>query len=94
MTIFGGIAEFERSLILSRTQEGREAAMARGAAFGRPSKLRDDQKEVVRDLVKKRAVHFHRSRNIQPKFSSWGKEVLCQVVDVDPITVLGNFKNG
>ena len=33
-------------------------------------------------------------RVIKPKFSSWGKEVLCQVVDVDPITVLGNFKNG
>ena len=31
---------------------------------------------------------------VNPKFSSWGKEVLCQVVDVDPITVLGNFKNG
>ena len=29
-----------------------------------------------------------------PKFSSWGKEVLCQVVDVDPITVFENFKNG
>ena len=52
MTVFGGIAEFERSLILSRTQEGREVAMARGVAFGRPSKLREDQKDVVRDLVK------------------------------------------
>lgn len=52
MTVFGGIAEFERSLILTRTQEGREAAMARGVPFGRPSKLRPDQKEVVRDLVK------------------------------------------
>ena len=52
MTVFGGIAEFERSLILTRTQEGREAALARGVAFGRPSKLRSDQKEVVRDLVK------------------------------------------
>ena len=31
---------------------------------------------------------------VKPKFSSWGKEVLCQVVDVEPITVLGNFKNG
>ena len=30
----------------------------------------------------------------KPKFSSWGKGVICQVVDVDPITVLGNFKNG
>ena len=30
----------------------------------------------------------------EPKFSSWGKEVLFQVVDVDPITVFGNFDNG
>ncbi len=52
MTVFGGIAEFERSLILTRTQEGREAAQARGVAFGRPSKLKPDQKDVVRDLIK------------------------------------------
>ena len=52
MTVFGGIAEFERSLILTRTQEGREAAQARGVAFGRPSKLKHDQKQAVRDLVK------------------------------------------
>ena len=51
MTVFGGIAEFERSLILTRTQEGREAAKARGVAFGRPSKLRNDQKELVLELV-------------------------------------------
>ena len=31
---------------------------------------------------------------VKPKFSSWSKEVLCQVVDVDPITVFGNFNNG
>lgn len=52
MTVFGGISEFERSLILTRTQEGRDAARARGVAFGRPSKLRPDQKNVVHDLVK------------------------------------------
>ena len=46
------IAEFERSLILSRIQEGKEVAMARGVAFGRPSKLREDQKDAVRDLFK------------------------------------------
>ena len=38
MTVFAGIAEFERILILSRTQEGRLAAQARGVAFGRPRK--------------------------------------------------------
>lgn len=52
MTVFGGIAEFERALILTRTQEGREAALARGVAFGRPSKLRKDQKKLATELVK------------------------------------------
>jgi DNA invertase Pin-like site-specific DNA recombinase len=52
MTVFGGIAEFERSLILTRTQEGREAAQARGVVFGRPAKMREDQKELARELVK------------------------------------------
>ena len=39
MTVFAGIAEFERTLILSRTEEGRRAAQARGVAFGRPKKI-------------------------------------------------------
>jgi hypothetical protein len=34
MTIFAGIAEFRRTLILSRTTDGRLAAEARGVAFG------------------------------------------------------------
>ena len=38
MTIFAGIAEFERTLIISRTSEGRVAAKARGVTFGRPKK--------------------------------------------------------
>ncbi|MFX9688606.1 recombinase family protein, partial [Acinetobacter baumannii] len=33
MTVFAGIAQFERTLILSRTEEGRKAAMARGVSF-------------------------------------------------------------
>jgi DNA invertase Pin-like site-specific DNA recombinase len=52
MTVFGSIAEFQRSLILSRTQEGREAAQARGVAFGRPGKLKSGQKNLARELVK------------------------------------------
>lgn len=34
--IFGGIAEFERSLIIARTKSGIEAARRRGAKLGRP----------------------------------------------------------
>ena len=36
LTVFAGIAEFERSLIATRTEEGRRAAQARGVPFGRP----------------------------------------------------------
>jgi DNA invertase Pin-like site-specific DNA recombinase len=39
LTILGGLAEFERTLIRSRTGEGRERAKARGVRFGRPKKL-------------------------------------------------------
>jgi len=52
MTIFTGIAEFERTLILSRTTDGRLAAKARGVAFGRPKKMRPDQQELARELVR------------------------------------------
>jgi DNA invertase Pin-like site-specific DNA recombinase len=36
LTIFAGIAEFERELIHERTGSGRDAAKARGVRFGRP----------------------------------------------------------
>ena len=39
ITVLGGLAEFERSLILQRTGEGRQRAMARGVRFGRKPKL-------------------------------------------------------
>lgn len=35
LTVLGGIAEFERSLILARTTEGRARAVARGVKLGR-----------------------------------------------------------
>ena len=35
LTVLGGLAEFERHLILARTDEGRKRAQARGVKFGR-----------------------------------------------------------
>ena len=49
--VFAGIAEFERSLIATRTEEGRRAAQARGVPFGRPPKLRPDQRTLARHLI-------------------------------------------
>ncbi len=44
ITILGGLAEFVRSLILSRTAEGRTRAKARGVRFGRKLKLSAHQR--------------------------------------------------
>lgn len=51
LTVFAGVAEFERSLIVQRTSTGRAAAKARGVRFGRPRKLSPDQVEVGRQLI-------------------------------------------
>jgi DNA invertase Pin-like site-specific DNA recombinase len=39
LTVLGGLAEFERHLILSRTAEGRTRAQANGVRFGRKPSL-------------------------------------------------------
>lgn len=51
LTVFAGIAEFERELINQRTSVGRAAAKARGVRFGRPPKLAAEQIALGRRLV-------------------------------------------
>ncbi len=51
MTVFAGIAEFERELIRERTGAGREAAKKRGVRFGRPPKLSSEQKRLAVRLL-------------------------------------------
>jgi DNA invertase Pin-like site-specific DNA recombinase len=45
LTVLGGLAEFERHLILARTGEGRQRAQARGVKFGRKPKLTAHQRQ-------------------------------------------------
>jgi DNA invertase Pin-like site-specific DNA recombinase len=45
LTILGGLAEFERELILARTGDGRKRAKARGVRFGRPPALTVHQRQ-------------------------------------------------
>jgi DNA invertase Pin-like site-specific DNA recombinase len=47
LTIMGGIAEFERSLIRNRCQEGIERAKRNGRRFGRPKALDDGQRRKI-----------------------------------------------
>ncbi len=53
LTILGGLAEFERELILSRTSEGRQRAKARGVRLGRKPKLTVHQR---REALERRAA--------------------------------------
>jgi DNA invertase Pin-like site-specific DNA recombinase len=45
LTVLGGLAEYERHLILARTDEGRQRAKARGVAFGPKFKLTKHQRD-------------------------------------------------
>lgn len=51
MTVFSGIAEFERELIRERTNAGRVHAKKRGVKFGRPNSLSEEQKELAFRLM-------------------------------------------
>ena len=51
LTVFAGIAEFERALIPGRTGAGREAARQKGVRFGRPPTLAPDQIALGHRLV-------------------------------------------
>jgi DNA invertase Pin-like site-specific DNA recombinase len=53
LTVLGGLAEFERHLILARTDEGRKRAQARGVRFGRKQKLTAHQQ---REALARRAA--------------------------------------
>jgi DNA invertase Pin-like site-specific DNA recombinase len=57
LTIMGGLAEFERTLIRARTGEGRERAKGRGVRFGRPKKLTaHQQREAIEPINAGEAV--------------------------------------
>jgi DNA invertase Pin-like site-specific DNA recombinase len=46
--LLASIGEFERSLILQRTEEGRKKALSEGVKFGRKEKLSELQKALLK----------------------------------------------
>jgi DNA invertase Pin-like site-specific DNA recombinase len=66
LTVLGGLAEFERHLILARTSDGRERARARGVRFGRKLKLTSHQRQeaIARRNAGEALVEIARSYNV------------------------------
>jgi DNA invertase Pin-like site-specific DNA recombinase len=53
LTILGGLAQFERSLIMTRTQAGIAKAKENGVEFGRPRRLNARQKQIIAERYTK-----------------------------------------
>jgi DNA invertase Pin-like site-specific DNA recombinase len=66
LTVLGGLAEFERHLILTRTDEGRQRAKARGVRFGRkPALTKHQQAEALARVAQgETLVEIARSYNV------------------------------
>jgi DNA invertase Pin-like site-specific DNA recombinase len=66
LTVLGGLAEFERSLILARTAEGRTRAKARGVKFGRKPVLTAHQQAqaLARRAAGEALVDIARTYNV------------------------------
>src|SRR6266481_1100759 len=66
LTVLGGLAEFERELIRTRTGEGRERAKARGVMLGRKPKLTHHQRQeaVARRDAGESLMEIGRSYNV------------------------------
>ena len=63
LTVLGGLAEFERSLIVARTDDGRKRAQARGVRFGRPKALTPHQRQEVVQRLTEGAVQADLARS-------------------------------
>ena len=66
LAVLGALPEFERSMILARTDEGRKRAQARGVRFGRKPKLtrHQIQEALARRQAGEALVEIGRSYNV------------------------------
>ena len=69
INVINAVAEFERDLLVERTQAGLSRAIAEGKALGRPPSLTDDQRKAVERRLEQGATvstlarEFNTSRN-------------------------------
>lgn len=69
LTVLGGLAEFERTLIIARTGEGIRRARAAGVKFGRKHKLKPEQQiRLIDDLCADEKVEYLAVKyNVSPR---------------------------
>src|SRR3954447_15755275 len=69
MNVINAVAEFERDLLIERTQAGLSRAKTEGKVLGRPPSLTDDQRRAVEQRLEEGATvsalarEFNTSRN-------------------------------
>ena len=74
LTVFGGLAEFERELIRARTDEGRKRAQARGVKVGRKRKLTPHQRaEALARLISAAAITL-----VTRRFRGWPPQLTAK----------------
>jgi DNA invertase Pin-like site-specific DNA recombinase len=97
LTVLGGLAEFERHLILARTSEGRQRAQQRGVRFGRKPSLTEHQRqealarraagEALVDIARSYAVS--QQHDLKARVIKWARPVFG--VQSGPFTTIGDF---
>ncbi|HEM7892209.1 TPA: recombinase family protein [Burkholderia cepacia] len=65
MGVISAVAEFERDLLIERTQSGLRRAKAEGKTFGRPSALTEAQRATVMDQLKSGVAIAQIARDMQ-----------------------------
>ena len=87
MNVLNAVAQFERDLLIERTQSGLKRAKSGGKALGRPSTLSENQKQDVRDdLATGECFDYRQEVRDQPAdhhASARGKFTLCSVLAQD-----------
>lgn len=82
MQVLNAVAQFERDLLIERTQSGLKRAKSEGNTLGRPSTLNEQQKQGVRDdLAKEMSVSA-----IARKFGT-SRQTIMRVRDEDSRSV-------
>ncbi len=87
MGVIAAVAEFERDLLIERTQAGLSRAKSEGRVLGRPQSLTKVQAVVVRDRiaagasVASLAKEFGTSRQTVMRVRDWDSSPVCAAPD-------------